>query len=173
MNKNKIVTLVSSLLIGAAPAWSATGVANVQGTSAASKATGQIAFTDTKEGLKVSGNLSHLPPGDHGFHIHEFGDCGDTGKAAGSHYNPAGAPHGLLSKDGMKKAHAGDLGNLTATADGTATVDAILPGVTLNGAGANVAGRAVIVHEKNDDFGQPVGNAGGRIGCGPIVITGN
>jgi Cu-Zn family superoxide dismutase len=35
-----------------------------------------------------------------------------------------------------------------------------------------VAGRAFVLHEKADDFGQPVGNAGSRIGCGPIVLTG-
>ena len=36
------------------------------------------------------------------------------GKAAGSHYNPMGAPHGQVLKDGMQHAHAGDLGNITA-----------------------------------------------------------
>ena len=114
-----------------------------------------------------------MPPGLHGFHIHEFGGCGDSGKAAGGHYNPEGAMHGMLAKDGPHKAHAGDMGNITVDANGGATLETVLPNVHLTGGASSVAGRAVILHEKADDFSQPTGNAGGRIACGPIVITGN
>src|SRR5688572_15887582 len=68
---------------------------------------GRLDLKDTTEGLRVSGSLTGLPPGKHAFHIHEFGACDDSGNAAGSHYNPLGAPHGHLAAAGEGKAHAG------------------------------------------------------------------
>lgn len=148
-----------------------TGVAVIKGTVDNSSVGGTVNFQDTKEGLKVSAKLTGLPSGNHGFHIHEFGGCGDAGKAAGGHFNPKESKHGFLPKDGLHKAHGGDMGNITAAADGTASLDIVLPKITLTG-NNSIAGRAVVVHEKTDDFSQPVGNAGSRIGCGPIVVTG-
>lgn len=153
--------------------WAVSGTADLKGTAEQSAIKGTAHFEETKEGLHVKAQVMGLPPGLHGFHIHEFGSCDELGKAAGSHYNPQNAPHGHLVKDGPTKAHAGDMGNIKADATGSAWLDMILPGVTLAGSAASVGGRAVVVHEKADDFGQPVGNAGGRIACGPILITGN
>ena len=65
------------------------------------------------------------------------------------------------------------MGNLQVGPDGTAKVDVVIPGLTLAGAPPSAGGRAFIVHEKGDDFGQPTGNAGGRVGCGTILVTGN
>jgi len=170
MNKRTGVCL---LVLGlAARGWSATGVAEVMGTAPHSQVSGTVKFEDTAGGLKVSAALAGVPAGQHAFHIHEFGSCADSGKAAGGHYNPMSAPHGQVLKDGMAHAHAGDLGNITAGADGKATLDAVIPGITLAASVYTVGGRAVILHEKVDDFSQPVGNAGSRIGCGPIVLTG-
>jgi len=55
---------------------------------------------------------------------------------------------------------------------GVATVDFHLSGATLGGGGANdIVGRAVIVHEKADDYtSQPSGNAGARVACGVIEV---
>jgi superoxide dismutase, Cu-Zn family len=156
----------------AAPAMSATGKAKIMGTAEGSKIAGDLAVSDSPKGLTITGDISGLTPGQHGFHVHEFGDCSDSGKAAGSHYNPMNHPHGNSMKD-ASKAHAGDMGNLEADAQGMAHVNLTLPGVMLNSGKVTAAGRAVVVHEKADDFGQPVGNAGGRVGCGPIVVTGN
>lgn len=156
----------------APPAQTETGVAVVKGTAEGSPVGGTVTFLETKEGLKVTAKLTGLPPGVHAFHIHQFGSCADAGKAAGSHYNPMSSPHGFLPKDGMKKAHGGDMGNITAAADGTATLEIVLHHIALSNGKFNVGGRAVIVHEKTDDFSQPVGNAGGRIGCGIISVTG-
>ncbi len=149
----------------------ATGVADIKGTAPDSQISGQATFKDVDGGLSVEAQLQGVAPGKHGFHIHEFGDCSDHGKAAGSHYNPEGVQHGDLMKEGHEKAHAGDMGNVEIGPDGTGTYQGTLPGITLSGGAQNVGGRAVILHEKEDDFSQPTGNAGGRIGCGTIDIT--
>ncbi len=157
----------------ASPAMAATGTAKILGTAQGSPIAGTLTMTEGEKGLAVVGDVNGLTPGAHGFHIHEFGDCSDTGKAAGSHYNPKGNPHGNVLKDGQAHAHAGDMGNVDADAQGVAHINVTIPGMTLAGGKMSAAGRAVVVHEKADDFGQPVGNAGGRVGCGTIVITGN
>jgi len=161
------------LVVGCTSVFAETGKAVIQGTSAGSKVSGTAKLTDTRQGLKVVVNVAGVPPGKHGLHIHEKGECGDQGKAAGGHFNPAGAPHGYLPKDGPAKAHAGDMGNLEVGPDGTGVATVLLPGVSLKetGSAPSVSGRAIIVHEKVDDFGQPTGNAGGRIGCGVIETT--
>lgn len=146
------------------------GVARISGTAASSAISGTARFEDVKDGLKVIVTLTGVPDGEHALHIHEFGDCSDSGKAAGSHYNPKGAPHGHALKD-AKKAHPGDLGNVTAK-DGKVTFEGVLPKPSLMGKLA-VAGRSIVLHEKADEFSQPVGNAGGRIACGVIGISAN
>jgi superoxide dismutase, Cu-Zn family len=169
MAKIGIFVVVLSVA-GAARA--ATAMARVAATSAGSSVYGTVKFEDTSKGLKVTAELSGVPPGDHGFHIHEFGSCGDAGKEAGSHYNPEKTPHGDIVKNGHRKAHIGDMGNITAGADGKAVLSLVIPTASVHGKNP-VAGRAVILHEKADDFSQPVGNAGGRIGCGTIFVTGD
>src|ERR1700733_8038252 len=109
----------------ASAAYADIGVADIKGTSDNSAVSGTVVFQDTKDGLKISANLTGLPAGKHGFHIHEFGSCGDSGKAAGGHYNPKGSTHGFPPKDGLHKAHGGDMGNITAAADGTATLNIV------------------------------------------------
>jgi superoxide dismutase, Cu-Zn family len=154
------------------PLFAATGVAELKGTADGSKISGTVHLEDITGGLKVRAFFRGVPAGEHAFHIHEFGGCGDMGKAAGSHYNPMSAPHGHIMKDGTGRAHAGDMGNVVIAQDGTGNLEAFLPGVTLSASALSVAGRAIILHDHKDDFSQPVGNAGGRIACGPIVITG-
>lgn len=133
---------------------------------------GEVTLSDTPEGLLVQASLIGVPSGPHGFHVHEFGDCSNLGMAAGAHYNPAGTPHGNVITDGVASVHPGDLGNITAAGDGTAEYRAFIPGLTLVGGQFSVAGRAIILHSAQDDFGQPAGNAGGRIACGSIVLIG-
>jgi Cu-Zn family superoxide dismutase len=136
------------------------------------KLSGTVMLEDTPSGLKIDAEITQAPPGQHAFHIHEFGLCDDQGKAAGSHYNPAGHPHGNALKDGIMKAHAGDFGSITVNDSGMGSLHVVVPGLALSSGQAPVAGRAFILHEKMDDFSQPAGNAGSRIGCGPIVLTG-
>lgn len=148
-----------------------TAVSVVKGTQEGSSVSGNFFLEDTEQGMNLRGKVTGLTPGKHGFHVHEFGSCGSEGKDAGSHFNPQDAKHGYLPKEKLKHAHAGDFGNLEADESGTATIDITLPGLTVSGNPFAVAGRAIIIHEHEDDFSQPLGNAGGRIGCGLIVIS--
>jgi len=133
---------------------------------------GTVLLEDTPGGLKIDAEFTKAPAGNHAFHIHEFGLCDDNGNAAGSHYNPGNHPHGNALKDGISKTHAGDFGSITVTTEGIGSLHVVVPGLALTKGDTPVAGRAFVLHEKPDAFTQPVGNAGGRIACGPIVITG-
>lgn len=144
----------------------------IKSTSDPSKVIGEASFSEAKGGMLVEAKINNAPPGKHGFHIHEVGNCGDKGNAAKGHFNPDKVKHGFLPKDGFKNAHAGDLGNITISSDGKGTLNETVSGLTLSGDKYAIKGLSVILHEKADDFGQPVGNAGGRIGCGIIETTG-
>ena len=146
--------------------------AQIKGTQPGSDISGSAEFTETQNGLRVHAHIQGVSgSGKHGFHIHEYGSCDDSGKAAGGHYNPKEVQHGYLPKDGLDSAHAGDMGNIEIDDQGNGTLSVELPGLSIASV-KNIAGRAVILHEKEDDFGQPTGNAGGRIACGAIVISG-
>lgn len=100
-------------------------------------------------------------------HLHEHGDCGDSGMASHGHWNPTSAQHG---KWGEASFHLGDIGNVKLDAKGTGKTTIETDLWTLGGpAGSNILGKALIVHGGVDDFKtQPTGNAGTRIGCGVI-----
>ena len=165
-----IVTIFGFYLC--APAFAENGKAMIHGTAEGSPISGAATIEDTGEGfVKLHILLSGLSTGKHGFHIHEFGSCEDEGKAAGGHYNPEGVQHGDVLKDGFMKAHAGDFGNIEVGPDGNADMTVTMQGLSLSGGKRSIAGRSIIIHEKEDDFGQPTGNAGGRVGCGVIIIN--
>ena len=172
MRRSTAVLVCTVVGMGCAKAFAETGKAAIRATTEGSTVSGSATLTDTPAGLQVAIEVTGVSPGRHGLHIHQYGGCGDAGKAAGGHYNPAGAPHGFLPADGAAKAHAGDMGNIEVGPDGTGSATVVLPGVSLGRGAHSVGGRAIILHEKVDDFGQPTGNAGGRIGCGPIIVTG-
>ncbi len=174
MNKDMLfrIALIVIILFVSGLAFSETGVAILKGTAPDSSISGIITFEDTPEGLRIIAKLSNVPPGKHGFHIHEFGRITNGGNDAGGHFNPEGNSHGYLPADGIRNAHAGDLGNIVVGLDGRGTLELVVRGLTLSGGNYSVGGRAVILHEKEDDLGQPVGNAGSRIGVGTIIISG-
>lgn len=132
---------------------------------------GEVTFTAVEGGVRIDAHVMGLSPGEHGFHIHEYGDCSSPdGKSAGGHFNPGDMPHGSPD-DAMS--HAGDLGNITADADGHAMLSRVSTHITLGDGPANILGRGVIVHEKTDDMTtQPTGAAGGRVACGVIMLEG-
>ena len=166
---NWVLLVLSAVLLCVPSAWAATAKAVIAGTTPESKVSGEATFTEENGGLTVEATVANLAPGKHGFHIHEKGSCEEAGKAAGGHFNPDKIMHRYMPKDGMEHAHPGDMGNLEADVDGKAAVKVFLAGVSLKDGKYAVEGKAVIVHEKEDDFGQPTGNAGGRIGCGIIT----
>jgi Cu-Zn family superoxide dismutase len=111
------------------------------------------------EGLK--------PGGEHGFHIHEKGDCSSgDGMSTGGHFNPRGKPHGMY---GDAERHAGDLPSLKADASGRVDQQFTLTGISIGSGDADIVGRGLIVHAMPDDFKtQPTGNSGARIACAVI-----
>jgi Cu-Zn family superoxide dismutase len=127
---------------------------------------GWVTLEQLADGVLVKAEVTGLSPGVHGFHVHEFGDCSaEDAASAGSHYNPTKMDHGGPT-DAMR--HMGDLGNLTADADGKASLEWKDPMLCV----CSVLGRAVIVHAQADDLkSQPTGNAGGRVACGVIGIA--
>lgn len=145
--------------------------AAINGTAEGSTLEGTAIFNQTPEGVGIEAEIINVSnPGKHGFHVHEKGSCDEGGNAAGGHYNPDQVQHGDLMQHGHTMAHAGDMGNITVDESGKALYSGFLPGVSLTEGKYNINGLAVILHEKEDDFGQPTGNAGGRIGCGIITL---
>lgn len=133
---------------------------------------GTLQFMTMDGKVHVTGSLTGLSPGPHGFHIHEKGDCSaPDGSSAGGHFNPDHTDHGQV---GAGVHHAGDSNNITADAQGNATVDNMLSDNVDIGGGNDhdILGKAVIVHADADDYKtQPTGNAGGRLACGVIEAT--
>ncbi|MDP9606625.1 superoxide dismutase family protein [Variovorax sp. NFACC27] len=130
---------------------------------------GTVTFTALDHGVRVAGEVRGLVPGsEHGFHIHEKGDCGDNGNASGGHFNPTGGTHG---KFGAPGSHAGELPSLVADAKGVARFSVEDHSISLTpGAANSVIGRALVVHRDPDDFTtQPAGNSGPRIACSVIA----
>ena len=132
---------------------------------------GLVRITQNDSSIKISADIEGLTPGSkHGFHIHEFGDCSaPDASSAGTHFDPVQTKHHGMPND--KMSHAGDMGNIEADANGKVHFELTLDGASIDGMQSPVLGRAVIIHANPDDFSQPVGNAGGRIGCGVIGIA--
>ena len=143
-------------------------IAIIEGTSEDSELYGEVELVENPDGLSVTAEVYNAPQGKHGIHIHENGNCDDAGNAAGGHFNPDGVQHGMVANDGLAKAHVGDLGNIEVDEYGDGYLSTFIPGASLAEGKYNVIGKAIILHEKEDDMGQPTGNAGGRIGCGII-----
>ena len=110
--KKTLISLAALLFIlGCAHSRGPMATATLDSTSG-STAKGMVHLTDAGEGnVEVQVDLTGVPPGVHGFHIHEKGDCGNNAQAAGGHFNPTGMIHG--APDAVSH-HAGDWGNVTA-----------------------------------------------------------
>lgn len=146
-----------------------TAVVVLQPTSEATSAvSGMVWFKEMGKKVKVTGWLKGLEPNStHGFHIHQFGDLSkDDGTSAGGHFNPHDKPH---AGPGDKEHHAGDLGNVTADANGEVKLDFEADWLQVCHGPHAVLGRAVVLHAGADDLkSQPSGDAGSRIGIGVI-----
>lgn len=134
---------------------------------------GTAHFTEVSEGVRIVLDASNLPPGVHGFHIHDKGKCeGPDFKSAGGHFNPDGKQHGFHNPQGP---HAGDLPNLVVDAQGKANADFVAPNLTLRPGKYSLLdadGTSLMIHSNADDYvTDPAGNAGARLACGPIVAA--
>jgi Cu-Zn family superoxide dismutase len=129
---------------------------------------GIIHFAEKGDEVEIDGTIEGLTPGEHAFHVHEFGDCSaPDAMSAGGHFNPDKKPHGNPEH---AERHVGDLGNITADESGKAVIKMTDKMIKLRGR-HSILGRAIIVHAMKDDFTQPVGNAGGRVACGVIGLA--
>jgi Cu-Zn family superoxide dismutase len=144
------------------------GVAVLESRSG-STTTGEARFVDRGDSVEVTLTVAGATPGNHGVHVHMIGDCSaPDATSAGDHFNPDAHQHGA---PGVAEHHAGDLGNIEVGDDGTGTLTVTQPNITLAEGGRSIAGRALVVHEKADDFQtQPTGDSGGRIACGVIKV---
>jgi Cu-Zn family superoxide dismutase len=137
-----------------------------------SSVSGAVQFAQHGDRVYVTGEVRGLKPNaEHGFHLHERGDCSAAdATSAGGHFNPGAKPHGMF---GQGEHHGGDLPNLKADASGVAQVRVTLNAVSVSGAADNgVIGRSVVVHRDPDDYkSQPAGNSGPRIACAVIVAV--
>ena len=167
--------VASFLLVGTRIAGAATATATINSISATGVGgpLGTVTFTDSPDGLVITPKLSGLPPGEHGFHIHDKGDCGPgmnqgkpaAGFAAGGHYDPAHTKKhlGPLSTAG----HRGDLPVLVVDIRGDATGTATATHLSVE----QIRGRSIMIHSGGDNYSDapaPLGGGGARIACGVI-----
>ena len=136
------------------------------------KSVGTVTIKEIADGLELDTNLKGLPPGEHGFHLHENGSCAaadkdgtpTAGQAAGGHYDPEATK---AHKGPGGGGHKGDLPKLEVDAKGNANVHLKVPGLKL----ADERGKALVIHEGGDNYSdtpKPLGGGGARIACGVI-----
>ena len=178
-NFGLLAGLVSTLLCACAGAEPEPATSEPQGHSLAhaqqfdqsGELVADATVSPVEEGVTIEVEVYDLPPGVHGFHIHETGRCDAPDfESAGGHLNPLDAGHGLGDEDG---AHLGDLPNLPVGVDGEAESTMLVAGVSL--AEDDLAsllagdGTALVVHAEADDYEtNPAGDAGARIACGVL-----
>lgn len=131
---------------------------------------GLATFKQADDGIRVTLKGIGLPAGVHAVHLHTTGSCtGPDFTSAGGHWNPGNKQHG---HDNPAGAHMGDMPNVTAAADGTATLEAVVKGARLKDGAhplLDTDGGAIIIHAAADDYkSDPTGNAGGRLACGVV-----
>jgi superoxide dismutase, Cu-Zn family len=130
---------------------------------------GKVEFRQSGSEVRVKVDLVGMAPNsEHGFHVHERGDCSaPDGMSAGGHFNPEGVAHGTFSRPPH---HAGDLPNLKADDKGEVHTTFEVTYLSVGSGGTDVVGRSVVVHRDPDDYkSQPAGNSGPRLACGVIV----
>jgi Cu-Zn family superoxide dismutase len=136
------------------------------------KVSGTVTFTEVADGVQVRAEITGLTPGNHGFHVHEFGDCSAAdASSAGAHFNSTHEPH--AGPDSPQR-HVGDMGNVEADVSGKAKLEYVDHDMSLARDPKSIIGRSVVVHIQRDDLkSQPAGDSGARVACGVIGIAKN
>ena len=165
-----VVTLLSVGTIADQPALAIGEKSVVEIKGVDGKDLGQIRMIETTAGVLLKVKLKGMPPGAHGFHLHDRGECKGDFASAGGIYNPLGAKHGFLNDEGPM---VGDLPNLIAGANGEVEVELVSPFVTLSKEAEesiyDADGTSLVVFEKPDDYiTEPEGHSGSRIACGVV-----
>lgn len=144
-------------IVGSAVIEPRSGNTTLSGTAYVIDAAGEVSLTIAIKGA---------PPGKHGLHLHQVGDCSASdASSAGAHWNPEAHTHGKPDQ----LSHLGDLGNLSIREDGKGEIIISKSAWTVgDGSDHDIMGKAIVFHAAVDDFSEPAGNAGGRIGCGVI-----
>lgn len=177
MKHRYTLALLSALALGASPSLAMAAqvsapmaLATPTGSGAA---VGTVTLADSPTGAVISLDLHGLPPGQHGFHVHQNPDCGPgpvngqvaPAGAAGGHFDPA---HTGMHMGPMGAGHMGDLPYLTVAADGTDHETLTAPHWTdVSG----LKGHALVIHAGGDNYAdqpKPLGGGGARIACGVI-----
>ncbi len=165
---------VLALLGGSAQAASVHADLALATLGAPGAAVGTVTLKDGPKGAILKIDLHGLPPGAHGFHIHDKGSCDPgpdkTGKivpagAAGGHFDPA-ATGKHEGPDGM--GHMGDLPLITVDAAGGAKASLLAPRIT---SVKDLTGHALMLHAGGDNYSDtpaPLGGGGARLACGVI-----
>lgn len=175
MNK-KIMLSLLILASSAVNAGDITVPVNLITENGIDKSIGQIVISESKYGLVFTPQISELPTGLHGFHLHENASCEPAekdgvkvaGLAAGGHYDPSNTgQHGPWGEG-----HIGDLPALYVDASGKASQALLAPRLKMADL---TAGRALVIHANGDNYSdqpQPLGGGGARIACGVIKPVG-
>ncbi len=165
-----IVPLCVSVLATACASYTAGPVATARLEATKGNAvSGQVKFSQRGDKVMVTGEVFGLRPnGEHGFHIHEKGDCSSgDGMGTGGHFNPNAKAHGA---HGHSEHHVGDLVSLRADAAGVARFSYESTAIAVGSGTSDIVGRGLIVHRDPDDYKtQPTGNSGPRVACAVIV----
>lgn len=145
-----------------------TGSAKTIIKNAEGKVHGSIDLTEEKGGVRVKVNLTGLPAGPHGIHVHQMPIKNNDFATALGHFNPTNHEHG---HENPKGAHVGDFEkNLTVASNGKVSQDFFLEGANLRSdSSMSIAGRSIMIHAGPDDHKtDPSGDSGDRIAGGNI-----
>jgi Cu-Zn family superoxide dismutase len=169
--KYHLASLTAALVLAAcaSPMSGPRAVAQLQSTTG-NTASGTVTFVQNGDKVLVSGEIRGLKPGaEHGFHVHEKGDCSSgDGMSAGGHFNPTGQQHGNHADMAH---HTGDLPSLKADASGAVKFSFESKTIAVGSGATDIVGKGLIVHRDPDDYRtQPTGNAGPRLACAVIKL---
>jgi Cu-Zn family superoxide dismutase len=172
LNKELFILLGAILLTDATCAEDLIVPMNLVDSTGSIKSIGTVKVSENPYGTIFTPGLAGLPPGLHGFHMHQNPNCGPMEKdgkqvaagAAGGHYDPENTGRHERPYWG---GHLGDLPALYVGADGKATHPVLAPRVKIS----DVSGHSLMIHAGGDnhaDHPEKLGGGGARLACGVV-----